>query len=216
MVTVALPPPTTEGALADLLEGLGNVPPERILTKPPLGTATEQDALEVDRRKGLTPELIDGVLVEKTVRYAESRLALILAFRLEEFIGPRKLGWLGGADGPLKILPDQIRVPDLSFISRDQFPSGEMPDVPIPRIAPDLAVEILSRGNTQGEMQRKLVDYFAAGVRLVWYIDPREKMVRVYTTPNQCSTLGEDGLLDGGEVLPGFRLELKELFAKFL
>ena len=105
-------------------------------------------------------------------------------------------------------------MPDVCFISREQFPGGELPDVPILGIAPDLAVEILSRGNTKGEMQRKLVDYFTAGVRLVWYIDPREKSVSVYTAADQWVTLGEDDVLDGGEVLPEFRLELKELFAK--
>jgi len=63
-------------------------------------------------------------------------------------------------------------------------------------------------------MRRKLVDYFTAGVRLVWYIDPRAKSVSVYTSPDQCATLDEDGVLEGGDVLPGFRLPLKDLFAK--
>ena len=214
MATVALSASPTEGTLADLLERLGNVPPERILTTPPLGTATEQDVFEAERRTGLAPELIDGVLVEKTVGYLESRLAAELSSRLLGFVNPRNLGIVLGEGGTLRILPGQIRVPDVCFISRDRFPGGVLPDVPAPGIAPDLAVEILSRSNTEGEMQRKLADYFAAGVRLVWYVDPREKSVGVYTTPDQCATLGEDGLLDGGEVLPGFRLELQELFAK--
>ena len=61
--------------LADFMEQLGNIPPERILFDPLPGTATEEDVLEVERRTGLAPELIDGVLVEKAVGYLESRLA---------------------------------------------------------------------------------------------------------------------------------------------
>jgi len=86
--------------------------------------------------------------------------------------------------------------------------------VPIPAMAPNLAVEILSEGNTPGEMERKLRDYFAAGVRLVWYIDPRSHTARTYTTPDKCEVLTEQGILSGGDVLPGFELSLAELFAE--
>ena len=163
---------------------------------------------------GLVPELIDGVLVEKTVGYLESRLAIELSVRLVNFVDPGKLGIVLGEGATLRILPDQVRLPDVCFISRDQFPGGVLPDTPILGMAPDLAVEIVLRSNTKGEMQRKLIDYFNAGVRLVWYIDPREKSVRVYTAPDQYEMLGEDEVLDGGDVLPDFRMELKELFSK--
>jgi hypothetical protein len=62
MITLTPSIAPAESTLADLLEQLGNIPPDRILVKPPLGTATEKDVLEVERRKGLAPELIDGVL----------------------------------------------------------------------------------------------------------------------------------------------------------
>ena len=146
--------------LADFLEQLGNIPTARILFNPPPGTATEEDLLEVERRTGLAPELIDGVLVEKTVGYKESLLAIELAALLLEFVRSHKLGIVLGPDGTLRILPDQIRLPDVCFISRDRFPGGMLPNVPVPRIAPDLAVEILSPGNTRGEMRRKLLESF--------------------------------------------------------
>jgi Uma2 family endonuclease len=63
-------------------------------------------------------------------------------------------------------------------------------------------------------MHRKLHDYFTAGVRLVWYVDPRTRSARAYTAVDQCVALGEPDSLSGGEVLPGFELPLKELFAK--
>jgi Uma2 family endonuclease len=198
--------------LADALDQLGNIPAERILYYPALGTATEEDVLEVERRTGLAPELIDGILVEKAVGYLESRLAVRLILVLEAFVETRKLGIVLGEGGALRILANQVRVPDVCYISREKFPGGELPDVPIPGIAPDLAVEILSRSNTRGEMQRKLHDYFTAGVRLVWYIDPRTKTCRVYTSPDDCTTFGEHDTLDGGDLLPGFTLKLTELF----
>ena len=76
-------------------------------------------------------------------------------------------------DGFLKILPGQIRGADVSFIRWERFPGGESPKRPSISVAPDLAVEILSEGNTVAEMDRKLREYFKAGVRLVWYIEPK-------------------------------------------
>jgi Uma2 family endonuclease len=200
--------------LADFLDQLGNIPTNRILFDPLPGTATEEDVLEVERRTGLAPELIDGVLVEKTMGYKESLLAIELAALLLEFVRSRKLGIVLGPDGSLRILPGQIRLPDVCFISRGRFPGGVLPDVQIPRVSPDLAVEIISPGNTRGEMQRKLTEYFESGVRLVWYIDPSDKSARVFKAPDEFTTLGENDFLDGADVLPGFQLALKDLFAK--
>lgn len=200
--------------LADLLDELGNVPLNRILLRGPLGTATVEDVLEVDREHGLAPELIDGVLVEKVPGFQESVLEAALGSHFIGFMEPERLGVVLGAGGPLEILPGQVRVPDVSFTSWDRFPGGRLPKDPVWRGAPDLAVEFLSPGNTEGEMSRKLRDYFAAGVRLVWYIDHRSRTATVYTAIDQSRALTEGDSLDGGEVLPGFRLPLSKLFAK--
>ena len=214
MGIVTLPEPLTDGTLADLLEQLGNVPASRILLNPPPGTAGEQDVLDSERRTGLAPELIDGVLVEKAVEYLESLLAVALSSRLRDFVKAGKLGIVLGEGGTLRILPGQVRVPDVCFIRRERFPGGELPDIAIPPIVPDLAIEILSRSNTEGEMLRKLRDYFAAGVQMVWYIDPHDRTARVYTAVDQCTVLGEVDVLSGGELLPGFQLPLKTLLAE--
>lgn len=93
-------------------------------------------------------------------------------------------------------------------------PGGVVPDQPMLRLAPALAVEVLSPGNTREEMDRKLQDYFAAGVRLVWNVDPEARAVTVYTAPDRSCVLAEDQTLDGGDVLPGFTLPLRKLFAR--
>jgi Uma2 family endonuclease len=204
----------TEWTLADMLSHLGDIPPERIRMCPPPGMATEQDVLHAKSRFNRVCELIDGVLVEKTVGYYESLLAAFIVQRLGNFVETHDLGVVLTADGTLRILPSQVRIPDASFVSWDKFPNRQLPAQPVPRLAPDLAVEILSPGNTEAEMWRKLHDYFAAGVRLVWYVDPRTRSARAFTAADQCVVLGEQDALSGGEVLPGFELPLKELFAK--
>jgi Uma2 family endonuclease len=198
----------------DLLAQLGDVPPSRIRLVPAPGTATEQDVIEVQDRTDRLCELIDGVLVEKTMGYLESYLAGVILRHLGAYVHARDLGIVLGADGTLKILPRQVRIPDVCFIAWERFPGGKLPPEPIPAVAPDLAVEVLSEGNTAGEMQRKLRDYFAAGVRLVWYVDPRSRTARAYTAPDQGIVLDQQQSLSGGAVLPGFELPLRDLFAE--
>jgi len=75
-------------------------------------------------------------------------------------------------------------------------------------------VEVLSRKNTKTEIDRKLHEYFRSGTRLAWIVDPRKRIVRVHTAPDQFRLLTEDQSLDGGEVLPGLSLSLREVFGR--
>jgi Uma2 family endonuclease len=133
---------------------------------------------------------------------------------LESFLEKHDLGVVTGADGPVRILPRQVRIPDVCFIGWEKFPNRQLPREPIPPLVPDLAVEVLSPANTEAEMQRKLRDYFTAGVRLVWYIDPRQQSARVYAAVDRLTEVHEDQSLTGGDVLPGFELSLRDLFAR--
>ncbi len=205
---------STEWTFADVLTHLGGIPLERIRAYPPPGTATEKDVLEIESRTGRICELVDGVLVEKTMGYYESRLAAIIIHLIEAFLEGHDLGIVLAPDGTLQILPGQVRIPDVCFLSWEKFPNRELPREPIPPLAPDLAIEVLSASNTEAEMQRKLRDYFTAGVRLVWYIDPESRTAQAYTSPAESVTIGEEESLSGGDVLPGFGLPLDELFAK--
>ena len=93
-------------------------------------------------------ELVDGVLVEKTVGYYESRVAGLLFHFIELFLQRRDLGIVLGADGTLRLMPGLVRIPDVSFISWKKFPNRELPAEPVPDLVPDLAVEVLSTANT--------------------------------------------------------------------
>lgn len=199
--------------LADLLEDLGNIPLSRIQFSP-LGNATERDVLDVHAREKRLCELVDGFLVEKAMGYRESCLAGALLVFLKNFVQPRKLGLVAGEAGMVRLSSGLVRIPDVSFISWDRLPGRRMPEEPIPDLAPDLAAEVLSASNTPAEMARKLRDYFKAGVRLAWLIDPAARTVAVYTAPNRPAVLHEDQTLNGGDVLPGFALALRDLFAE--
>ncbi len=202
-------PPT----IADLLRDLGDISPKRIRLKPAPGRGTVQDVVRIEAREDRLCELIDGVLVEKVMGAKESFLACLLIQVLRNYVDRNPLGVVLGEAGMLQLRPRLVRIPDVSFISWNQMPSGEFPSEPVPNLFPDLAVEVLSRGNTRGEMNLKVSEYFAAGTRLVWIIDPDTHTAEVYTTPGECRRLKATQSLDGGEVLPGFKLPLKELFA---
>ena len=147
--------------------------------------------------------------------YTESDLALILAGYLNAFIIPRNLGLLSGESGMMRLFPGLVRMPDLAFASWDRIPGRRRPNGPIAGFAPDLAIEVLSLSNTKKEMARKRREYFKAGVRLVWEVDPRARTVAVYEAPDQPNILEVGQTLDGGQVLIDFALPLADLFAEF-
>jgi Uma2 family endonuclease len=213
-MTVLAPAPAAFRTVAELLDQLGGVPPERVLMQPSPGDATEQDVIRLRDHEKRLCELVDGVLVEKAPGLYESRVAVVLGHFLETFLDTRDLGVTYGADGTFRILPRLVRIPDLTFVSWDRLPGHELPSEPIPDLVPDLAVEVLSVSNTEREMDRKIDEYFRAGVRLVWLIDPPTRTAEVYTAAGESTALTEEDTLDGGAVLPGFTLSLRRLFAR--
>ncbi len=198
--------------IADVLDRLGGVAPERVRFQPTPGTATERYLIRLQGRTDRLYELVEGTLVEKVMGYPESSLTMHLSRLLGNFIDAHKLGNLAGPDGTMRLMPGLVRGPDISFVSRDRFPNRQAPLTPIAGFGPDLAVEVLSPSNTEGEMQRKLKEYFLSGARLVWFVDPRKLTVEVFTAPDQSVLLTEDHLLGGGDVLPGLSLPVREVF----
>src|SRR5688572_13484673 len=199
---LAATPSTTIETLGDLLSGLGGISPARVRFRPFPGTATEQDVTEIEERENRVFELIDGVLVEKAMGFKESMIAIAVAAALRSFVVPRKLGYVSGSDGTIKLSPGPVRIPGVAFIPRQRMPGGKVPDEPIPQLVPDLAVVVLSAGNTRAEMDRKRREYFEAGVRLVWVIDLPTRSCTVYHSPNESHVVKEGESLDGGDVLP--------------
>jgi Uma2 family endonuclease len=200
--------------VAQLLRRLGSIPAFRVRLQPPPGTATEKDLVRHNESKLKTAicELVDGTLVEKAMGWNESEIAAYLIYAILSFALPRKLGRVLGADGMLRLVPGLVRVPDVTFFTRGRLTGSQHGATPVAPIAGDLVVEVVSRSNTKAEISRKLNEYFAAGSRLAWVVEPKPRTVRVHTSPSEFVVLGVDDSLDGGEVLPGFRLAVRALF----
>ena len=218
MATVTSTAIPSDWTVADMLAQLGSVSPDRIHLSPTPGRGTEDDLLAFQARSGRICELIDGVLVEKIMGAPEALLAGYILHLFWRHLESHNLGIVLAPDALLRILGRQIRVPDVSFIRWERIAGRQVPREQVFPVAPDLAIEILSPGNTKGEMSRKLHDYFAAGVRLVWYIDPANRTARAYTAQAHTGesagvAFGPTGVLAAGEVLPGFQLPLERLFA---
>jgi len=201
------------GSLNQVLDELGGIEAHRVRREPAPGGATMADLLKANDQ-GATCELVDATLVEKAMGWSESLIAAVLIEILGGFARKNNLGLVSGSDGFVEILPSLVRGPDVSFVSWDRLPDHQVPNVAVPRIVPDLAVEVLSVGNTFMEMSRKRQEYFHAGVRLVWMVDPRERSVAVYTTVNDYVILDESQTLNGHNVLPGLEIRLADVFGE--
>lgn len=207
-------PPVRDWTAADLLARFGPISLRRVRHDPPPGRATEEDVLALHDRESRLYELVEGVLVEKTMGVQESYLAGLLLIVLGEFVLRHDQGFVLGADGMARLAPGLVRIPDVAFISWQQVPDRQVPRVAMLGFAPVLAVEVLSPSNTAQEMERKRHDYFDAGVRLVWYVDLESRQVEVYTDAATSTVLREGDTLSGEPILPGFVLPVRDLFAR--
>src|SRR5262245_60459240 len=175
----------------DLADRFGPIPIGRIVSHPAPGQATEEDAIELTERKRIC-ELVDGILVEKAMGAYESLLAGEIARLIGNFIRPGRLGVVLGEAGLLRLARGLIRIPDVALLRTRRFPSGRFPRDSAWSLAPDLAIEVLSASNTDKEMTEKLHDYFTAGTRLVWYVDPQKRQVQVFTSPTSSRMIAQD------------------------
>jgi Uma2 family endonuclease len=214
MTPVAAEPGTV--SLADVIHDLGDIPLHRIRWRPHPGTATEADVVRlVDGEPKRLVELIDGILVEKAMGNREALFAMTLGMYLMNFVRPRRLGVVGAPDAIMRLQAGLVRLPDVYFTAWASLPGDTAHLRPVADYPPDLAVEILSDGNTPREMARKRREYFAAGTKLVWIIDPSDRSIQVYADPRQpdlMTLLRETDTLTGDPVLPGFALPLADLF----
>lgn len=160
-------------------------------------------------------ELVRGELIRMSpTSMRHGQLIALLATHLNGFVLPRELGWIGTDSGfVLERGPDTVRAPDLYFIRQDRVPSEEAAQH-FGEMGPDLAVEVRSPSDSLRELFAKADAYLAAGTRLVWIFDQNQQTVHVKTADGTTRTLTADDELDGGDVLPGFRLSLQLLFGK--
>jgi Uma2 family endonuclease len=175
---------------------------------------TIEEFMELPEEDGYRLELVRGHLVREPGPGPRHGLILVTLSRtLDSFARERGLGYtLGDAGFVLGLEPPTVRIPDISFVRRERVPPEGLSET-FWRMAPDIAVEILSPSNSAGAIQEKVLEYLSAGACLVWVVDPKTESVTAYRPSGDIRLLRGNDVLDGEDVLPGFRLALPDLFS---
>lgn len=136
-----------------------------------------------------------------------------LTWRLAQYVRINGLGRVTAAETGYKIAtdPDTVRAPDIGFVRADRITDGELPKGYFPG-PPDLAVEIVSPGDTFPQVEDKVMEWLMAGCTMVWVVNPGRRTVTVYRSVTDIRLLTEADVLDGAEVIPGFQCVISELF----
>lgn len=181
-------------------------------TETKLVTADELFEMPKD---GFRYELVGGELRRMSPAGDEhGRVAMELSSALHQHVKRNNLGKVYAAETGFTITvnPDTVRAPDIAFVRMERI--QETPKVKsYRRGAPDLAVEVISPGDTVSEVERKVTEWLEAGASAVWIVSPELKTVTVYRSLTDIDTLTEKDTLDGGDVVPGFQIPVDEIFA---
>ncbi|MCI0685541.1 MAG: Uma2 family endonuclease [Gemmataceae bacterium] len=173
---------------------------------------TIEDLLAMPDHKNF--ELVDGQLVEVNVSNLSSFVATKICTRLDLHCTAHQLGAVFGADAYYECFPARprhARKPDASFIRKERLPVDWLEQGYF-RIAPDLAVEVVSPGDLAYEVDKRIAEYLEADVQLVWQINPEERLVFVHRGDRPILKLKENDSLDGEDVVPGFSCRIGDLF----
>ncbi len=164
---------------------------------------------------GFRYELVRGELRQMTpAGNLHGRAAMSFAWRLAQYVEENRLGTVYAAETGFRLAtdPDTVRAPDVAFVSRARVEAvgeieGFWPG------APDLAVEVVSPGDTYAEVEEKVFAWLDAGTRMVIVVNPRRRSATVYRSQADMIAFTEADVLDGGDVVPGFELAVREIFA---
>ena len=163
---------------------------------------------------GTRSELIRGELRQVSPSGSEHVVIIArLTWQLAAHVEKHALGIVFGAEGGFLIErnPDTVRAPDLAFVQSARVPASGVPTGYLPG-APDLAVEVLSPSDRVSEADAKVTDWLTAGTRTVWVINPRWRTVTVFRSPTEISVLTANDMLNGADVIGGFRGPVHDLF----
>ena len=159
-------------------------------------------------------ELVSGLLVSEPLPGGRhGRIMTRTAVLLDAHVREHRLGVVISGDTGfiLHRAPDTVRGPDVAFVRQERYAALEDETKAVPG-PPDLAVEVLSPHNRPSEIHAKIADYLAAGTALVWIIDPDAETVTIYRTLFEPTVLPADAELSASDVLPGFRVPVRDLF----
>ncbi len=165
---------------------------------------------QVDGEKRL--ELIEGAVYQMTPTGGEhGEVVWELTLFIGNHVKAHQLGRVTAAETGYRLAPKTVLAPDIGFISAARVPE-RLPKKYI-SMAPDLAVEVISPSDSYSRTMKKVSLFLCYGTRLVWLVDPDEKTVAAHSSAG-VRPLTVDDTLEGGDVLPGFRLPVKDIFPK--
>jgi Uma2 family endonuclease len=171
-------------------------------------TITDEELLRLPK-DGNKYEVVDGELRMSPAGLRHERIVARLIRLLGQFVEERHLGDVLGSN-LLYILPSgNKRAPDVSFVAAGRL--ERFRHAVFPELAPDLAVEVISPGDSPRQVLDRVGEYLQAGVRLVWVIEPEGRTASIYRTLTDVRNVEESGSLEGDDVLPGFRCALSDL-----
>src|SRR5439155_15960815 len=156
----------------------------------------------------------DGHLVEQNMALASGLVAGELLRRLGNFCHEKPIAFPVSSDTTYQCFPDdpmRVRRPDVSAIRFGRLPRNQLYEGHV-RIAPDVAVEVVSPNDLFSDVERKVQEYLEAGVQLVWVVNPEIRIVAVHRADGSIAKLHEKDELTGENVLPGFRCPVGDLF----
>jgi Uma2 family endonuclease len=173
-------------------------------------TAAELATLPDD---GNRYELVRGELIcMSPSAFLPSAVAGRMLVALGGFVLSRGLGEVGSAEGGFRLArdPDTVRAPDVWFVRSGRVPAGDA-TTQFFEGAPDIAVEILSPSDRYVDVMTKVREYLDTGTSLVWAIDPLGRSAALFRPGGVAQLIDENGMLDGGDILPGFSMVLREI-----
>jgi Uma2 family endonuclease len=184
-------------------------------TAPSADRLVTADELLLIPDDGFRRELVRGeVRVMTPAGRPHGRVASRILSRLERHVEARSLGESYAAETGFRLTsdPDTVLAPDASFVRRERLEKMGETEGFIPG-APDLAVEVISPRDSFADVEDKVSKWIGAGCRMVVVVNPRSRLTWVYQPDSHAVSLTDGDVLDGGDVVPGWKLPLRELFA---
>ena len=186
--------------------------------KATIAKAWTEAELQALPEAGYRHEVVNGELIlSPKDNWFHGRICTRLLFALEGFNRLHRLGAVLDSSTGFWMQNRNCRAPDISFVSKARIESlafSPLAEQFFPG-APDLAVEILSEGNTRSEINARLKDFFESGTQLAWVVHPGQKRVEVCHSPTDRKMIGSGGLLEGEHLLPGFKFAIEDLFKEW-
>jgi len=177
-------------------------------------TCEEFEALTMASKVGPFAELVDGEIVDAMGgAITHSRVSGNVYWIIRSFVSAKKLGWVLTNEAGIHIRSElpRCRLADVAYLSFQRVPKVKDARGFL-RVPPELIIEVLAEDDNWADIEEKVRDYHNTGVDMVWVVDPHTRTVRVYPRGGEPSIVHDGSEIDGGDILPGFKVAIARFF----